>query len=223
MRARSALVSALVAASVVTLGAALAGCASAGWDEPRSMPAPVGSAAPGFLPETQPSPEATIEPEAGSWDGLSPAPGYRVVLLTAGADAQTQTIAQSVREWASAASVDLRTVTADEHDPIPGIVDAMGRNPDLIVVAGEVLIDPLAIVSANHLDRSFLIIGAEIAEPTENVTAVDWTGASFRGEGLGSASDYDPASFTPERTGTAVRAGVAAVLSGLNGLVIWID
>ena len=187
------------------------------------MPAPIGSAAPGFLPEVQPSPEATIEPEAGSWAGLSPAAGYRVVLLTTGTDAETQTIAQSVQDWAASASVDLRTVTADEHDPIPGIVDAMGRNPDLIVVAGEHLIDPLAIVSANHLDRSFLIIGAEIAEPTENVTAVDWTGASFRGEGLGSASDYDAASFTPERTGAAIRAGVAAVLSGLNGLVVWID
>lgn len=219
MRARSI----LAAASVVAFTTALAGCASAGWDEPRSMPAPVGSAAPGFLPEVQPSPEATIEPEAGSWDGLSPAPGYRVVLLTAGADAPTRTITQSVRGWAAAASVDLQTVTADEKDPIPGIVDAMERNPDLVIVAGEHLIDPLAIVSANHLDRSFLIVGAEIAEPTENVTAVDWTGASFRGEGLGAASDYDPASFTPERTGTAVRAGVAAVLSGLNGLVIWID
>jgi len=219
MRARSALVTASVLAATI----ALAGCAPAGWDEPRSMPAPVGSAAPGFVPQVQPSPEATIEPEAGSWDGLRPAPGYRVVLLTAGTDAETQTISQSVRDWASASSVDLRIVGADEHDPIPGIVDAMERNPDLVVVAGEHLIDPLAIVSANHLDRSFLVLGAEIAEPTENVTAVDWTGASFRGEGLGSASDYDPASFTPERTGAAVRAGVAAVLSGLNGLVIWID
>ncbi|MFK4853586.1 hypothetical protein ACI3KT_18280 [Microbacterium sp. ZW T6_19] len=219
MRARSA----LATASVVAFAFALTGCASAGWDEPRSAPAAVGSAAPGFVPEVRPSPEATIEPAAGSWDGVSPAPGYRVVLLTAGADAETQTIARSVRDWATATSVDLRTVTADEHDPIPGIVDAMERNPDLVIVAGEHLIDPLAIVSANHLDRSFLVIGAEIAEPTENVTAVDWTGASFRGEGLGSASDYDPATFTPERTGDAVRAGVAAVLSDLNGLVIWID
>lgn len=219
MRARPS----AVAASVIVLAIALAGCASSGWDEPRSMPAPVGSAAPGFIPEVQPSPEATIAPDAGSWDGLNPAAGYRVVLLTAGTDAETKTIAQSVRDWAQETSVDLRSVVADAHDPVPGIVDAMGRNPDLIIVAGEDLIDPLAIVSANHLDRSFLVVGAEIAEPTDNVTAVDWSGASFRGEGLGSASDYDPQSFTPERTGKAVRAGVAAVLSGLNGLVIWID
>ncbi|MFT4259869.1 hypothetical protein [Microbacterium sp.] len=222
MRAHPALFAASVALSSVALAISLAGCASAGWDEPRPMPAPVGTAAAGFLPEAQPSPEATIEPEAGSWEGLSPAPGFRVVLLTAGADAPTRTIAHSVRDWAATASVDLRTVVADENDPVPGIVDAMERNPDLVIVAGEQLMDPLAIVSANHLDRSFLIVGAEIAEPTENVTAVDWSGAAFRGEGLGSASDYDPASFTAERTGAAVRAGVAAVLSGLNGLVIWI-
>ena len=78
-------------------------------------------------------------------------------------------------------------------------------------------------VTANHLDQQFLVVGAELAEPTHNVTAADWTGASFRGEGLGTSSTYDPASFTPERARDAVRAGVAAVLSGLTGIVIWLD
>jgi hypothetical protein len=36
------------------------------------------------------------------------------------------------------------------------------------------------------------------------------------------SSTYDPASFTPERAGRAVRAGVAAVLNGLNGIAIWL-
>ncbi len=31
---------------------------------------------------------------------------------------------------------------------------------------------------------------------------------------------YDPASFTPERAGEALRAGVAAVLHGLTGIVV---
>jgi len=221
MRARSALATASVV--LVLALCALTGCAATGWDAPRIAPDPVGAPAAGFLPEVRPSPEATISPDPGSWEGLHPAPGYRVVLLTAGDDDETRTIAQSVKDWAREEGADLQTVDADESDPIPGIVEAMQRNPDLVIAAGEHLIDPLAIVSANHLDRSFLIVGAEIAEPTENVTAVDWTGASFRGEGLGSASDHDPATFTPERTGAAVRAGVAAVLSGLNGLVIWID
>ena len=75
-------------------------------------------------------------------------------------------------------------------------------------------------MTASHLDQQFLVIGAELAEPTANVTAADWTGASFRGEGLGMPSAYDPATFTPERAGRAVRAGVAAVLNGLTGIVI---
>jgi hypothetical protein len=62
-----------------------------------------------------------------------------------------------------------------------------------------------------------------LAEPTENVTATDWTGASFRGEGLGMPSAYDPATFTRERAARAVRAGVAAVLNDLTGIVIRLD
>jgi hypothetical protein len=80
---------------------------------------------------------------------------------------------------------------------IQSISDAMNLAPDLIIAAGHPLIDPLGLVTANHLDRQFLVIGAELAEPTTNVTAADWTGASYRGEGLGMSSTYNPASFTP--------------------------
>ena len=52
-------------------------------------------------------------------------------------------------------------------------------------------------VTPNHLDQQFLVVGAELAEPTANVTAADWTGASFRGEGLGMSSAYDPATVHP--------------------------
>ncbi len=54
-------------------------------------------------------------------------------------------------------------------------------------------------------------------------TAADWTGASFRGEGLGMPDGYDPATFTHERATRAVRAGVAAVLNGITGIVIRLD
>lgn len=67
------------------------------------------------------------------------------------------------------------------------------------------------------------MVGAELAEPTHNVTAVDWSGASFRGEGLGASSTYDPASFTADRCAAAIRAGVAAVLNDRTGIVLWLD
>jgi hypothetical protein len=212
------------ALSAALLGALLlSGCASGGW-EARTEPhaAPVGAVHAGFVPQATPSPEATIAPPAGSWGDLRPAPGYRVVLLTTGSDEPTETLRTAVTDWAGEVGADLRTVRADD-DVIAGAVEAMNMNPDLIVIVGEDLIDPMALVTANHLDRQFLVVGAELAEPTANVTAADWTGAAFRGEGLGTSSSYDAATFTPERAAAAVRAGVASVLSGMTGIVLWID
>ena len=104
-----------------------------------------------------------------------------------------------------------------------GLTRALDLKPDLIISAGNDLVDALAVVSANHLSQQFLVVGAEVAEPTQNVTAADWSGASFRGEGLGASSTYDPASFTEQRCAAAIRAGVAAVLHNLTGIVIWLD
>jgi len=209
----------LAGALALVLG--LAGCADA-WDTPHPEPSAIGTPGAGFLPTPTPSPEATVRPVAGSWADVHPSPGMRVVLLTAGDDEPTRALASAVQRWASDEGVDLRTVEAD-GDLTGGIVSAMGMDPDLIVSAGNDLVDPLATVSPNHLGQQFLVIGAEIPEPTYNVTSVDWAGASFRGEGLGGASVFDPASFTPERCGDAIRAGVAAVLTGLTGFVLWID
>jgi hypothetical protein len=204
----------------------LTGCASADdWSRPHAKPNPVGNLGPGFVdPTAPPAPEATIRPSPGSWDGVHPSNGYRVVLLTAGDDPQTKVLVTAVTEWAEEEHVSLRTVTATEPDQfISRISNAIDLAPDLIISAGNDLVDPLAMVTANHLDQQFLVVGAELAEPTANVTAADWTGASFRGEGLGMSSTYDADSFTPERAATAVRAGVASVLNGLTGIVIWLD
>jgi hypothetical protein len=208
-------------ACVLLLAAVLVGgCGADDWSEPHAKPVPIGTLGPGFVDE-RPAPEATITPRPGSWDGVHPSKGYRVVLLTAGEDAPTRTLAGAVSKWAEQEDVSLKTVTAaDAHQFIPSIRKAMDFKPDLIISAGNALVDPLALVTANHLDQQFLVIGAELAEPTANVTAADWTGASFRGEGLGLPSAYDPTTFTHERATRAIRAGVAAVLTGFTGIVI---
>jgi hypothetical protein len=209
----------LLAAAVLVL----AGCGSGDdWSSPHAKPTAVGALGPGFVAAGDPpAPEATITPRPGSWDGVHPSKGYRVVLLTAGDDRQTRTLADAVRSWAAQEHVSLRTVdAAGPKGLVPGIAGAIGLHPDLVVAAGNRLVDPLALVTANHLEQQFLVVGAEVAEPTANVTAADWPGASFRGEGLGMPSSYDPATFTSERAGRAVRAGVAAVLTGLTGIVI---
>ncbi|MBC6458509.1 hypothetical protein HKK72_11450 [Actinomadura sp. HBU206391] len=213
-------------AAAVATAVLVSGCGSGDdWSRPHAKPTAVGALGPGYVDRAAPpAPEATITPRPRSWDGVRPSKGYRVVLLTAGRDPQTRTLVSAVEEWAQAEHVSLKTVTATEPAQfIARISEAMDLGPDLIISAGNDLVDPLAMVSPNHLDQQFLVVGAELAEPTANVTAADWTGASFRGEGLGMSSTYDPATFTPERAGRAVRAGVAAVLSGLTGIVIWLD
>lgn len=228
-RALATAVTGVAGVAAVALVAALVGCTGDDWSRPHAAPSAVGELGAGFLPSASPSPEATIHPVEGSWDDVSPSPGMRVVLLTSNesdADeaANVTTIADAVTRWASAEQVSLRTVEVDDHDhPVDAIVTAMDQRPDLVISAGNGLVDALALVTANHLDQQFLIVGAEIAEPTGNVTAVDWTGASFRGEGLGMPSAYDPDSFTSARCDRAVRAGVAAVLSDVRGVVVWID
>lgn len=211
-----------VAAAIAVL---LTGCSSADdWSRPHPKPSPVGTLGRGFInPAAPPAPESTVRPRPGSWDGVHPSKGYRVVLLTAGNDRQTKTLVAAVTGWAEEEQVSLKTVTATKPDQfISRITKAIDLAPDLIISAGNDLVDPLAMVTPTHLHQQFLVIGAEVAEPTANVTAADWTGASFRGEGLGLPATYDPATFTPERAGRAVRAGVAAVLNGLTGIVIWL-
>ncbi|WP_433352087.1 hypothetical protein ACQP25_03565 [Microtetraspora malaysiensis] len=222
---RPRLLPACTLAAAVATALLISGCGSGDdWSRPHAKPSAVGTPGPGFFPAASPAPEATITPRPGSWNGVRPSEGYRVVLLTTGDDPQTKTLVNAVTEWAEEENVSLKTLTATKPDQfIPRISSAIEMKPDLIISAGDDLIDPLAMVTANHLDQQFLVVGAELAEPTGNVTAADWAGASFRGEGLGMSSTYDPATFTPERAGRAVRAGAAAVLNGLSGIVIWLD
>jgi hypothetical protein len=166
-----------------------------------------------------------IRPRPGSWDAVHPPRGYRVVLLTAGDDRATTTLGTTVKQWAEAEHVRLNTIAVTEPDGfVDRIVEAMDLGPDLVICAGNALVDPLALVTASHLDQQFLIIGAQLPEPTVNVTAAIWRGASSRGREVpDTALSFDPDAFTHEHAGAAIRAGVASVLSDLTGIVIWLD
>lgn len=100
---------------------------------------------------------------------------------------------------------------------------ATADNADLIVTAGNRLVDPVAAISANYAGENpqqFMVLGAEVAEPTSNIAASDWTGSAYLGEGLPESQYYDPRSVTAPRAYAAVRAGVAAVLSGYRSLIV---
>ncbi len=171
-----------------------------------------------------PPPEGTITPAAGSWDQVHAPKGYRAVLVSMGTDPQTTTLVNAIHEWATQEGVELQHIVVAKHDEIiDKVTQAIDLKTDLVISAGNELIDALALITAAHLQQNFLVVGAELAEPTHNVTAADWAGASFRGEGLGASSTYDPKSFTKERAARAIRAGAAAVLSNHTGIVVWLD
>ena len=216
---------AVALASMSAVVALLGGCGSDDTARADEGPGSVGTLGPGFHDAAvAPAPESTISPRPGSWDDVHPAPGYRAVLITTGKDRPTRTLVTAVTEWARQEHVALETLAVKRPtDFVPTISAAVAKAPDLIISAGNHLVDPLALVTATHLDQQFLVVGAEVAEPTANVTAADWTGAAFRGEGLGTPAAYNPKSFTGDRAGRALRAGVASVLSGLTGIVLWID
>ncbi|WGL51164.1 hypothetical protein P5P86_14475 [Nocardioides sp. BP30] len=188
-------------------------------------PTTYGTLAPGFVAtDSPPPPEGTFTPAPGSWSEVHPPKGYRVQLVAAAHDRQAAVTVAAVRSWARAESVDLSVIkVAKPADNLQDLSTAMKAEPDLLVSAGDSLVDAMALVTASAPGIRFLILGGELAEPTQNVTAVDWAGASYRGEGLGTAPTHDPASFTPERTGRAIRAGVAAVLTNWVNTVVWLS
>jgi hypothetical protein len=47
-----------------------------------------------------------------------------------------------------------------------------------VISAGNALVDALALVTASHVDQQFLVVGAQLPEPTVNVTAAIWRDAS---------------------------------------------
>jgi hypothetical protein len=175
-------------------------------------------------PENPPAPEATVNPAPGSWDDVAPPSGYRVVLLSpADPSTETETLMDAVGSWADAEDVTVVPVVAETvDDRLSSVATAIAKRSDLVISVGDEMVDPIAAMSASALHQQFLVLGAEIAEPTSNVTAADWTGAGFRGEGLGVSSHHDPSTFTDERAGRALRAGVAATLNDLSGIVVWV-
>jgi hypothetical protein len=213
-----------VFAASAVIALVLGGCAASDdWSAPRHAVEPVGTLAPGFIDAAAPpSPEATVTPEPGTWDGVHPPAGYRVVLLTAEYDPATAQLATGVTEWAGAERVSLKRVEVAAPDgAVGGITEAMDLAPDLIIATGPALVDALALVTASHLDRQFLVVGAQVPEPTGNVTAAIWDGAASRGSEVADTADsHDETAYTSERADAAVRAGVASVLHDVTGIVL---
>ena len=72
-------------------------------------------------------------------------------------------------------------------------------------------------------NQQFLVVGAQLPEPTVNVTAAIWQGASSRGREVADPpSSFDAGAF-PRVVNAAIQSGAASVLSDLTGRVSWLD
>jgi hypothetical protein len=188
---------ALSAAAVLT--ALLAGCAA-----PADMPAP----------------ERTI---AATQPGVAPVFGDRRIAVVS-ADAGADGIAlAAVRRFAAQSGATLSEYVAAEPDDA-GIADALDHavaaDADLIVGIGPAVVDVFSFETAQLLQHQFLILGAQLAEPTENVTAVIWAGATSRGSAASADGPVAGRGMTAARAAAALDAGVASILDGVTGVVL---
>lgn len=180
------------------------------------LPGPTGAAY-----EIVPEPGRTIEATLpASVSGLD---GYRIAAVVPDTSAASVALLSAARAVASANGASLREFPVDEEgeDPVGAALDrALGARPDLIVGLGDGVVDVFSFESAQSLDQQFLVVGAQLAEPTDNVTAVVWDGATSRGSAAGSDGELDDASITEERGEDAFEAGLASIQEGLTGAVL---
>lgn len=198
---------ALIAAAVA--GMLLTGCAGASPEVSASTAGSIGAVAP----------EGTMTPTPGS--GATPPTGYDVVAIADEADPVAAGLVSAAEQWAGRVGAHLVTTDATGEDEVyAAVTAAVAEHPDLVVGAGAGVVDQLAMLTSQVLDQQFLVLGAQLSEPTENVTAVVWPGAAFRGSGLGASDEGTATSVTAERATEAVEAGVASVLEGRTGIVL---
>lgn len=209
-----------IAVGALLLGA-LSGCAPTDGSvaaPPASSPTTAEPSAPQV-----PVPGSTHEASALTFpDGIPAGFSLTVVAPETTGDAAADTAAavaelRSFAEDHGAASI--RVLPAEDDVPsgvIGGddlLIAALADRPDVIVVLGESILTDLDGATASNLDQQFVILGAQLPEPTSNVTAVVWPGADVR-----LADGISP--VIALRASAALEAGLQAVFADTTGIVI---
>ena len=145
-------------------------------------------------------------------DGLTLA-----VVAATSAGEEAQIALAAVREFATGHD---GTVLVFDQSPPDAVDQALRAEADVIVGIGPAVVGAIDLASAANLDTSFLVLGTQLAEPTENVVAVVWPGADERAVFADEELDFSGAeTFAAE----AIETGLAAFASGLAGHVIALD
>lgn len=196
--------------------ALLSGCSA---PEVDGAPGPTGAAY-----ETVPEPGRTIEATPPA--SLSGLEGHLIAVVVPDASASSEALLSAARDVVSAGGGDLQEFAAAEGaaDPVGAALDrALDVEPDVVVGLGDGAVDVFGFESAQRLDQQFLVVGAQLAEPTDNVTAVVWDGATSRGAAAGPDGDLVAASITEQRGAAAFRAGLASIQDETTGVVLYLD
>lgn len=149
--------------------------------------------------------------------------GHLLAVITPGDSNASADLLRAAETVAAAAGAELRAFPADAaaSDPVGAALSAaIDADPDLIVGLGAGTVDVIGFESAQRLDQQFLVVGAQLPEPTENVTAVVWDGATSRGSAASPDGELDAASITAERGQDALEAGLVSIREGTTGVVL---
>lgn len=206
------------------LALALALVACTGGDpnvgQPTAVPSPSAAATASSDASAHPAPGRTVEatPPA-QFENLR---GVRIATVVPDAGLASQALQAGMRAIADQYGLVVEEfVAADGPMPVDAAVaTALATEPHVVVGLGEGAVDAIAYASSQYLDQDFLLIGAQSAEPTSNVTAVIWGGATSRGSGAPGDDASDEASVTSARAGEAIASGLGSVLTGVSGIVL---
>ena len=187
--------------------------------ERTASPVPSSSATDSATP-SRPEPGRTVE-------AVVPAHavdlrGVRIAVVIPDEGATSRVLQQALRAFAEGSGlvVEEFVATGDAASVDAAFTQALAAEPHIVIGLGAGTVDVFAYNSSQWLDQDFLLLGAQVAEPTSNVSAVVWEGATSRGSGAPADGDLDHTAITPSRAGEAVSVGVATVMSGESGIVL---
>ena len=160
-----------------------------------------------------PAPGRTIEASASAVQDLTE---YRIAVVVPDDSGESQTLLAATREFAATSGAELVEFTADAAgaDPVgAALEEAVGTHADVVVGLGGGVVEVFDFETSKIIDQQFLVVGGQLAEPTENVTAVIWPGATSR-------EPADEASVTVPRAIDALGAGIGSIRGGTTGIVL---
>jgi hypothetical protein len=175
---------------------------------------PEGSSAPeADTSQVAPAPGRTIAATPPSVGTLA---GYRIAVVVPDDSSASLALLEAARDFAESTGAELSEFPADASgdDPVgAALAEAVEADADVVVGLGEGTVPVFDFETGKILEQQVLVVGGQLAEPTENVTAVIWPGATSRDPG-------DDASVTVGRGTDALGAGITSIRDGVSGVVL---